>query len=41
MRAFFQKAGNEEVSNDQLHIEVSMGVIVGDTNFRICCDIAS
>ena len=38
---FSQKAGKVEVEKEQLHMDVSMGVTVGDTNLSICCDIAS
>ena len=41
MSAFYQKAGKEEVANEQLHMEVSMVATVGDNIFSICCDIAS
>ena len=39
--AFFQEAGKVEVEKEQLHMDVSMGVTVGDTTLSICCDIAS
>ena len=41
MSAFFQKAVKVEVAKEQLHMEVSIGATVEDTNFSICCDMAS
>ena len=39
--AFFQKAKKGKVEKEQLHMDVSMRVTVGDTNLSICCDIVS
>ena len=41
MSAFFQYERKLDVLKEQLHMEVRGGVIVRDTNFSICCDIAS
>ena len=41
IRDFFQCDGKVEVEKEQLQMEVRTGVTVGDTNFSICCDIAS
>ena len=41
MSAFFQHEGKEDESKEELHMEVRGGVMVGDTNFNICCEIAS
>ena len=38
--AFFQNAEKVEVEKKQLHMDVSIGATVGDTNLSICCDIA-